>query len=127
MASPNLCPVRLALVPVASRLPSPPRRRAAPPLPRTDCAVRVGRRDHPTIITKAVSARAASSGQDVEASRALVQVLLAAETLDRLVSWQDVADQTGLSRSRAYALLREERTQLVAGNGHQPTLHGTAS
>jgi hypothetical protein len=43
------------------------------------------------------------------------------------VSWQDVADQTGLSRSRAYALLREERTQLVAGNGHQPTLDGTAS
>jgi hypothetical protein len=81
----------------------------------------------PTIITKAGSARAASSGQDVEASRALIQVLLAAETLDRLVSWQDVADQTGLSRSRAYALLREERTQLVAGNGHQPTLDGTAS
>jgi hypothetical protein len=38
------------------------------------------------------------------------------------VSWQDVADQTGLSRSRAYALLREERARLATGNGHQPTL-----
>jgi len=38
------------------------------------------------------------------------------------VSWQNVADQTGLSRSRAYALLREERARLAAGNGHQPTL-----
>jgi hypothetical protein len=44
--------------------------------------------------------------------------------MDRPVSWQDVADQTGLSRSRAYALLREERARLAtAGNGHQPTLN----
>ena len=41
------------------------------------------------------------------------------------MSWQDVADQTGLSRSRAYALLREERARLAAGNGHQPTLQLT--
>ena len=41
---------------------------------------------------------------------------------DAAQSWQDVADQTGLSRSRAYALLREERARLAAGNGHQPTL-----
>ena len=38
------------------------------------------------------------------------------------MSWQDVAQQTGLSRSRAYALLREERARLAPGNGHQPTL-----
>jgi hypothetical protein len=36
-----------------------------------------------------------------------------------------VADRTGLSRSRAYALLREERARLTAGNGHQPTLDPT--
>ena len=52
----------------------------------------------------------------------LVRVLLAGQTQDRPVSWQDVADRTGLSRSRAYALLREERARLAAGNGHQPTL-----
>ena len=37
------------------------------------------------------------------------------------MSWQDVAERTGLSRSRAYTLLREERARLAAaGNGHQP-------
>jgi hypothetical protein len=65
---------------------------------------------------------AASNGQDGEPSRTLVQVLLTGETQDRPVSWQDVAQQTGLSRSRAYALLREERARLAPGNGHQPTL-----
>jgi hypothetical protein len=64
----------------------------------------------------------AGTGQDGEPSRVLVRVLLAGETQDRPVSWQDVAKQTGLSRSRAYALLREERARLVTGNGHQPTL-----
>jgi hypothetical protein len=54
-----------------------------------------------------------------------VRVLLAGETQDRPVSWQDVADRTGLSRSRAYALLREERARLAAGNGYQPTLDRT--
>jgi hypothetical protein len=61
-----------------------------------------------------------ATGRDNEPSR--VRVLLTGETQDRPVSWQDVADQTGLSRSRAYALLREERARLAAGNGHQPTL-----
>jgi hypothetical protein len=68
------------------------------------------------------NARAASNGQDGEPSRTLVQVLLAGETQDQPVSWHDVAQQTGLSRSRAYALLREERARLAPGNGHQPTL-----
>jgi hypothetical protein len=57
------------------------------------------------------------SGQDSEPSRALVRVLVAGETKDRPVSWQDVAEQTGLSRSRAYALLREERARLAQANG----------
>jgi hypothetical protein len=36
------------------------------------------------------------------------------------VSWQDVQARTGLSRSRAYTLLREERARLATSNGHQP-------
>jgi hypothetical protein len=73
------------------------------------------------------TAGTASSGQDGEASRALVRVLVDGETHDRPVSWQDVADQTGLSRSRAHALLREERTRLATGNGHQLSLDDPAS
>ena len=86
-----------------------------------------GRPDQPAIITTAASAGTASSGQDGEASRALVRVLVDGETHDRPVSWQDVADQTGLSRSRAHALLREERTRLATGNGHQLSLDDPAS
>jgi hypothetical protein len=78
--------------------------------------------DEPAAVTAAAGASSANGGQDSEPSRALVRVLLAGERKDRPVSWQDVADQTGLSRSRAYALLREERAQWAAGNGHQPTL-----
>jgi Protein of unknown function (DUF2637) len=70
----------------------------------------------------AATATTDGNGQDSEPSRALVRVLLAGETQDRPVSWQDVTQRTGVSRSRAYALLREERARLVAGNGHQPTL-----
>jgi Protein of unknown function (DUF2637) len=86
-----------------------------------DGAVGAGRPDQPATITTAARARTASNSQDGEASRALVRVLVADERQDRPVSWQDVAQQTGLSRSRAYALLREERTRLAAGNGHQPS------
>jgi hypothetical protein len=60
------------------------------------------------------------SGQDAEPSRAAVRVLLAGEISDAPVSWQDVATRTGLSRSRAYTLLREERARQAAGNGHAP-------
>jgi hypothetical protein len=52
------------------------------------------------------------NGQDGEPSRALVRILLAGETQDQPVSWRDVAERTGISRSRAYTLLREERSRL---------------
>jgi hypothetical protein len=77
-------------------------------------SVRAGRQEQPAAIIKA-----ASIGQDGDASRARVRVLVlvASETQDRPVSWQDVANQTGLSRSRAYALLREERMRQPIGDG----------
>jgi hypothetical protein len=90
--------------------------------PRQDPGVSTGEPDQSAAAAAVTTASQASNGQDGEPSRALVRVLLAEETQDRPVSWQDVADRTGLSRSRAYALLREERARLAAGNGHQPTL-----
>jgi hypothetical protein len=63
----------------------------------------------------------ASTPQDQESSRAVVRVLLAHQPQDTRVSCQDVQARTGLSRSRAYTLLREERARLAASNGHQPT------
>jgi Protein of unknown function (DUF2637) len=91
--------------------------------PAQDAGVPTGRQDQLTAAAEGAAAVPASNGQDAESSRVLVRVLLAGERQDRPVSWQDVADQTGLSRSRAYALLREERTRLTAaGNGHQATL-----
>jgi hypothetical protein len=90
-----------------------------------DATVPADRHDQPEQPAEAPVAVPASTGQDGEPSRALVRVLLAGETQDRPVGWQDVANETGLSRSRAYALLREERARLAAGNGHQPTLDPT--
>jgi hypothetical protein len=90
-----------------------------------DLSVPTDRHDQPEQATEATTVVPAGHGQDGEPSRVLVRVLLDGETQDRPVSWQDVADQTGLSRSRAYALLREERARLAAGNGHQPTLDPT--
>ena len=87
-----------------------------------DTAVLADQQDQPAAVAQGTAAVVAGNGQDSEPSRVLVRVLLAGETQDRPVSWQDVADQTGLSRSRAYALMREERARLAAGNGHQPTL-----
>jgi len=69
----------------------------------------------------------ASSSQDGASSRAVVRSLLAHQTQDTLVSWQDVQARTGLSRSRAYTLLREERARQAASNGHQPTRQAQAS
>jgi hypothetical protein len=69
----------------------------------------------------------ASTSQDGASSRAVVRVLLAHQTQDSLVSWQDVQARTGLSRSRAYTLLREERARLAASNGHQPTWQAQTS
>jgi hypothetical protein len=89
-----------------------------------DTAVLADRQDQPAQAAEAAAAAPAGNGQDGqdrEPARALVRVLLAGETQHRPVSWKDVADRTGLSRSRAYALLREERARLAAGNGHQPT------
>jgi len=52
--------------------------------------------------------------------RALIRDLLASETPEAPVGWQQVAAQTGLSRSRAYALLRQERAR-ADGDGQQPS------
>jgi Protein of unknown function (DUF2637) len=90
-----------------------------------DTSVPSDRHDELGAVAEAPAAVLTPNGQDGEPSRVLVRVLLAGETQDRPVSWQDVANQTGLSRSRAYALLREERARLAAGNGHQPTLDPT--
>jgi hypothetical protein len=90
-----------------------------------DGGVLASQQEEPAVVAEAPAAVLAGNGQDGEPSRVLVRVLLAGETQDRPVSWQDVADRTGLSRSRAYALLREERVRLAAGNGHQPTLDPT--
>jgi hypothetical protein len=86
-----------------------------------DSSVPAGQAEQPERTAEAPAAVLTGNGQDGEPSRVLVRVLLAGESQDRPVSWQDVAQQTGLSRSRAYALLREERARLAAGNGHQPT------
>jgi hypothetical protein len=69
----------------------------------------------------------ASTSQDGASSRAVVRVLLAHQPQDSRVSWQDVQARTGLSRSRAYTLLREERARLAASNGHQPTRQAQTS
>jgi hypothetical protein len=90
-----------------------------------DGGVLASQQEEPAVVAEAPAAVLAGNGQDGEPSRVLVRVLLAGETQDRPVSWQDVADRTGLSRSRAYALLREERARLAASNGHQPTLDPT--
>ena len=90
-----------------------------------DTSVPADRQDQPATVAEVPAAVLTPNGQDGEPSRVLVRVLLAGETQDRPVSWQDVANQTGLSRSRAYALLREERARLAAGNGHQPALDPT--
>jgi Protein of unknown function (DUF2637) len=65
----------------------------------------------------------AGTSQDGASSRAVVRVLLAHQPQDTRVSCQDVQARTGLSRSRAYTLLREERARLAASDGHQPTRH----
>jgi hypothetical protein len=90
-----------------------------------DTSVPTGRQDQPATVAEATAAVLTPNGQDGEPSRVLVRILLASETQDRPMSWQDVANRTGLSRSRAYALVREERARLAAGNGHQPTLDPT--
>jgi hypothetical protein len=67
------------------------------------------------------STAAGQAGQDGQAARAVVRALLAHDGHDGQdgpVSWQQVAERTGLSRSRAYALLREERARRSRPNRH---------
>jgi hypothetical protein len=56
--------------------------------------------------------------------RARIRALLATETPEAPVGWQQVAAQTGLSRSRAYALLRQARDR-ANGNG-RPSRRATS-
>jgi hypothetical protein len=60
------------------------------------------------------------SGQDDQLMRrVVVRELLAGEAQDKPVSWQEVQAATGLSRSRSYALLRQERKTLAGTNGQR--------
>jgi hypothetical protein len=64
--------------------------------------------------------------QDPESSepRELVHALVASETPDRPVTGPQVQAVTGLSRSRAYAVLREVRAETPGRNGQTPDLEG---
>jgi hypothetical protein len=70
-------------------------------------------------------------GQDVEPAepREVVRALLAAETPKAPVTGPQVQTATGLSRSRAYAVLRELRAEAPSRNGHPADLgrHGAPS
>jgi hypothetical protein len=57
--------------------------------------------------------------------RARIRAMLATETPEAPLGWQEVAEQTGLSRSRVYALLRQERAR-ANGNGQAPSSHATS-
>jgi Protein of unknown function (DUF2637) len=71
------------------------------------------------------SAHLAPAAESAGDPRAHIRAMLAAETPEAPVGWQQVAAQTGLSRSRAYALLRQERAR-VNGNGQQPSGRATS-
>jgi hypothetical protein len=58
--------------------------------------------------------------------RARIRALLATETPEAPVGWQQVQALTGLSRSRAYALLRQERAARASANGQQPSGRATS-
>jgi Protein of unknown function (DUF2637) len=66
------------------------------------------------------------TAHDGEAARAVVRGLLAHQPQHTPVSWQQVAARTGVSRSRAYTLLREERARLARANGHPPAASHSA-
>jgi hypothetical protein len=67
----------------------------------------------------------APAAEPADDARALIRGLLATETPEAPVGWQQVTAQTGLSRSRAYALLRQERAARTGGNGQQPSGRAT--
>ncbi len=60
-----------------------------------------------------------TAAQDPD-SRATVRALLDRETPRARVTATAVQQATGLSRSRAYAVLRQERAHPASPNGHQP-------
>ncbi len=70
--------------------------------------------------TRAPTPVLSRTSQTGEPPRAIVRGLLAYAPQDAPVSWQDVPARTGVSRSRSYALLREERARLARANGHPP-------
>ncbi len=73
------------------------------------------------------SAHRAPAPEPTSDPRTRIRALLASETAEAPVGWQQVAAQTGLSRSRAYALLRQERAARAGGNGQQPSGRATSS
>jgi hypothetical protein len=78
-------------------------------------------RDSAEIMPTAAPLKEAKARQDDQLTRRVVMVreLLARETQEKPVSWQEVQAATGLSRSRSYALLRQERKALPATNGQR--------
>jgi hypothetical protein len=77
--------------------------------------------DSPEDEQDSVSTHHAPAAEPAGDPRARIRDLLAAETLEAPVGWQQVQALTGLSRSRAYALLRQERAARASGNGQQPS------
>ncbi len=73
----------------------------------------------------AVSARVAPAPEHTGDPRGLIRTMLATETPEAPVGWQQITAQTGLSRSRAYALLRQERAR-ANSNGEQPPGRATS-
>jgi Protein of unknown function (DUF2637) len=73
-----------------------------------------------------VSTHLAPAPEHAGDPRALIRAMLATETPAAPVGWQQVIAQTGLSRSRAYALLRQERAARTGGNGQQPSGRATS-
>jgi hypothetical protein len=69
----------------------------------------------------AASAHLAPAPELAGDARARIRALLATETPEAPVGWQQVQALTGLSRSRAYALLRQERAARIGGNGQPPS------
>jgi len=79
-------------------------------------------RDFAEIIPAAAPTQDIGSAQDVQVKQGeVVRAMLASKTQDKPVSWQDVQAATGLSRSRSYALLHQERETLGGTNRQRET------
>jgi hypothetical protein len=74
----------------------------------------------------AAGAHRAPAAEPAGDPRARIRALLASETPEAPVGWQQVQALTGLSRSRAYALLRQERAARAGSNGQQPSGRATS-